>query len=356
MENLREEFNRLRAEHEEKQLDIKLDGIDETIRYLTTFVPLEDFFKRLYQIGEDGEFWEHANYYYEKFRFNFQFVQSNISVARHFRYDRHSIHSHDFFQINYCYSGEGSVVIGEPDRNSAGKQTVIKMSAGDFNLLAPETLHCVRAFSDECVIIKYYIRKSTFERTFFAWLEEDDILSGFFQNAIRGGRNSYINFHTGGDEMISQIALMIYMDMMNHKPYFGILSESRLTELFCLIVRDHSISAETRLDFGRKEGSAAQLYTYLRENYRDASLEAAAKALGYSKNYLCRIVAKTTGKTFSELLNEVRISEAKKLLAGNFDSVSEVGRLVGYVSDEHFHRMFRKIAGVTPREWTTNLK
>ena len=52
----------------------------------------------------------------------------------------------------------------------------------------------------------------------------------------------------------------------------------------------------------------------------------------------------------------MRIAEAKKLLAGDYKSISEVGQTVGYISDEHFHRMFRKIAGVTPREWTTNLK
>lgn len=350
METIREEFNRLKLEHEENQQKLHLNGIDDTIRYLSELTPIEYFFKRLYTSGETGDFWEHASYYYEKYRFNFQFTQSNVSVARHFRYDRHLSHVHDFFQINYCLSGNCSVILDE----NTGRQTIVRMQPGDFNILAPETPHYVRVFTDDCAVIKYYIRKSTFERAFFAWLEEDDILSGFFRDAIRGGRDTYINFRTGEDGEVRRLALLIYMDLMNHKPYFWILSESRLTELFCLMVRDHSNDAAIRSESGRGENSA-RIYAYLRENYSTTSLEKAASDFGYSRSYLCRYVAKTTGKTFSKLLNEVRIAEAKKLLAAGQGSIAEIGQLVGYGSDEHFHRVFKESVGVSPREWRTNL-
>lgn len=348
VENQNAEFLRLREEHETKQLDLHLADIEDTRRYLMNFEPIEYFFKRLYVGGENSDFWDHADYYYEKYRFNFQFVQSNISVARHFRYDRHRPHSHDFFQMNFCLSGNGSVILGDEH------PITLRMKPGDLNILSPETIHHVSVFTDDCIIIKYYIRKSTFERTFFAWLEEDDILTGFFRNAMSGDRDSYISFHTSGDSEIESLAMSIYMELMNHKPYFGILGESRLTELFCLLVRDHAGDASTRSESGRGE-STAKLFAYLRENYRTATLEDAANAFGYSKNYLCRYVRKTTGKNFSGLLNEVRVAEAKKLLARGHGSISDVGRMVGYTSDAHFHRVFREMTGFAPREWVGRL-
>lgn len=351
MNELNEEFERHKKEHESFERNVYFESADDMRNWLGEMLPIEQFFKRLYDLGEECDFWSFANYYYEKYRFNFQYVNSNISVARHFRYDQHEFHTHDFFQINYCYSGEGTIYI-----NTKNKPYAVKMCAGDVNLLASQTPHHVSAFSDDCVIIKFYIRKSTFERTFFSWLREDDILSEFFQSAIRGGKNAYINFRTGKDEQIEELMLSIYKELMNHRDYFGIISESRLTELFCLLVREHISSAETRFDNKKQDGASARIFAYLHEKYSETSLETAARDLGYSKSYLCRIVSKQTGKTFCGLLNEVRISEAKKLLVSGNENVAEVGRAVGYNSDEHFHRCFKEIAGTSPREWMKSIR
>lgn len=356
--NEREEFERLKREHEERQLKVNLTCMEDTMKYLTEFTPLELFFKRLYEPenGESDNFWGFANYYYEEHRFNFQFAHTNISVARHFRYDRHILHSHDFFQINYCAQGSGKVVLSG---DSSRKSEVVELNPGDFNIIAPDTEHMVQAFNDDCVLIKYYIRRSTFERAFFAWLEEEDILSGFFRNAIQGGVSAYINFRTKDDEEIRRLTLTIYSEMMNHREYYGIISESKLTELFCLLVRDHIGSAETRFDRRRGAGStggAGRIIAYLRKNYAAATLGSAARELGYTKSYLCRLISGATGKTFCGLLNEIRIDAAKKLLLENHYSVAEVGRLVGYNSDEHFHRMFKASAGRSPREYINDMK
>lgn len=356
--NEKEEFERLKREHEERQLNVNLTCVEDTIKYLTEFTPMELFFKRLYEQNncESDSFWSFANYYDEAYRFKFQFVNTILSVARHFRYDRHIIHSHDFFQINYCDAGSGRVILSG---NSSRKDEVVELNPGDFNIIAPNTDHMVQVFSDDCVIIKYYIRRSTFERTFFALLEEDDILSTFFRNAIQGGVSAYITFRTGDDAEIRRLALTIYSEMMNHREYYGVIGEAKLTELFCLLVRDHIGSAETRFDRKRDSdgsGRAARIFAYLRHNYAEATLDSAARELGYTKSYLCRLISGATGMTFSELLNEMRINAAKKLLLGNHDSVAEVGRLVGYNSVEHFHRMFKASTGMSPREWVSEMR
>lgn len=350
MDDKRAEFESLKKQQEDIEQDLKFHSTEELVKWLYEFVPLENFFKRMYACGNECDFWGFSNYYYEKYRFNFQFKNSNISAARHFRYDRHEFHTHDFFQINYCFHGEGIINI------NTKKPAAVKMRAGDFNLLAPETPHYVSVMNDECVIIKFYIRKSTFERTFFAWLSEDDILSGFFKSAIRGGKNAYINFRTGEDKEIERLTLNIYRELFNHRTYFGIIAESGLTELFCLLVREHMKGAQTRFDNKKQDGASAAIIAYMHENYKTTSLEDAARGLGYSKNYLCRIIQKQTGKTFCGLLNEIRISEAKKLLASSSESVSNIGRAVGYNSDEHFHRVFKSLCNSSPLEFARNLR
>ena len=349
--DLRKEFERLKDEHEAEEYKVDLYGIEDTLEYLKRMKPLELFMKEHGDEAEKAELWNFQGYYIEKNRFRFQYTKTNICVAQHFRYDRHRVHSHDFFQINYCAEGEGEVIVENTNQKKRAQSEVIRMRAGDISFIAPDTNHAVHAVSDDSVIIKYYIRRSTFERTFFEWLREDDMLSAFFRNTMGGGGSAYLSFHTKGDDEVRRLALTIYAELMSHRQYFGIISESRLTEMFCLLVRDHIGSAETISDRRRAEGSVARIFAYLRENYADADLDSAARCLGYSKNYLCRLIQRATGRTFTSLLNEVRVDFAKKMLLAGHGSVSEIGRSVGFGSDEHFHRVFREYAGMSPLAW-----
>lgn len=96
------------------------------------------------------------------------------------------------------------------------------------------------------------------------------------------------------------------------------------------MVRHYMKTAETLFDQKKQDGTVARIYEYLYSHYRTATLDTASRDLGYSKNYLCRLISKHTEKTFCGLLNEVRISEAKKLLIEEKMKISEVGSLVGY--------------------------
>jgi two-component system response regulator YesN len=85
------------------------------------------------------------------------------------------------------------------------------------------------------------------------------------------------------------------------------------------------------------------------------SLEAASARAGVSKNHLSFEFSRETGETFTEYVARVRIDEAKRLLATTQLLVSEVGARVGYPSVEHFSRVFKKLAGVSPVKFRAGL-
>jgi two-component system, response regulator YesN len=78
------------------------------------------------------------------------------------------------------------------------------------------------------------------------------------------------------------------------------------------------------------------------------SLEDASERAGVSKNHLSFEFSRETGETFTEYVARVRVEEAKRLLATTALLVYEVGERVGYSSVEHFSRVFKKVAGVSP--------
>jgi len=88
----------------------------------------------------------------------------------------------------------------------------------------------------------------------------------------------------------------------------------------------------------------------IHERFADSefSLEAASERAGVSKNHLSFEFSRETGETFSEYVARVRVDEAKRLLATTQLLVYEVGERVGYPSVEHFSRVFKKVAGISP--------
>ena len=57
------------------------------------------------------------------------------------------------------------------------------------------------------------------------------------------------------------------------------------------------------------------------------------------------------GMTYSGLLDTVRFDKARKLLLDTDFKIIDVAFASGYADPAHFTRAFRRIAGVTPRQF-----
>jgi two-component system response regulator YesN len=117
---------------------------------------------------------------------------------------------------------------------------------------------------------------------------------------------------------------------------------------------------------GERLQRAEQKYThiieeakqYIQENFfrEDISLKATAAQVGFSPNHFSGIFSQETGKTFIEYLTNVRIDRAKALLRSTPMKTSEISFEIGYRDPHYFSYIFRKIEGVTPREYRNSGK
>ena len=67
--------------------------------------------------------------------------------------------------------------------------------------------------------------------------------------------------------------------------------------------------------------------------------------------YLSRIFRQVTGMTYTEYLTRCRLKEAAHLLLTTDRKVAEIAVLVGFHSDNHFCKIFRKHMGTSPRKF-----
>jgi AraC-like DNA-binding protein len=85
----------------------------------------------------------------------------------------------------------------------------------------------------------------------------------------------------------------------------------------------------------------------------DISVEALADIAALSVSGLHRLFRRHTGATVSEYLIRMRVGEACSLLSATSLPIAHVAGEVGYGSLANFNRQFKRLRGVTPREYRT---
>lgn len=99
-------------------------------------------------------------------------------------------------------------------------------------------------------------------------------------------------------------------------------------------------------------GNTQHMLEIIMERYaEDLSLKVVADELYLNVMYLGQLFKKETKKSFSQYLNQYRIKEAQNLLVHSDNNINEIAVAVGYTSAGYFYKNFKKICGISPKEF-----
>lgn len=125
--------------------------------------------------------------------------------------------------------------------------------------------------------------------------------------------------------------------------------------LFQEIVRELAQPLTREADRPRavSERAARWLETHYRD---DITLVGASRAVGASVPSIVRHLKRDIGKTFHQLRGEIRIAEAKRMLATTALSLSEIAAQCGFCDQSHFTRHLQRAINLTPGQFRRLLK
>ena len=83
----------------------------------------------------------------------------------------------------------------------------------------------------------------------------------------------------------------------------------------------------------------------------DLTIEMLAAEIGISRVHLHRKLKELTNQTTSDFIRNTRLAQAAKILSEGKYSIAEVASRVGFDSQSNFSTAFKKLYGVTPREF-----
>lgn len=99
------------------------------------------------------------------------------------------------------------------------------------------------------------------------------------------------------------------------------------------------------------------IYKHINENFKEhISLDEASGLVSMTVPAFCRYFKKSTGKTFTKLVNEYRVVHATKLLAESNMSITDISFECGFNNFSHFNKLFKEFSGKSASVYRSELK
>ncbi len=91
---------------------------------------------------------------------------------------------------------------------------------------------------------------------------------------------------------------------------------------------------------------------FIDKNYRNnISLTTLADTFHFNYNYLSKLFSQHFNTSFTDYLNSVRLSEAKRLLLNSQLTLSDISSACGYADLSYFSKLFKKYYGSSPSKY-----
>ncbi|MFD0961295.1 helix-turn-helix transcriptional regulator [Paenibacillus chungangensis] len=146
-------------------------------------------------------------------------------------------------------------------------------------------------------------------------------------------------------------------EVRTEEPGFQLLIRQGMTELLLIVARylrshepapfRHASSIHAKI---------SEVTSYINANYREPlRLESVSKEHFISPHYLSRMFKQITGFAFTDYIAITRMKEAERLLKESTDSISSIAGQVGYDNFSHFGKTFKRVTGLSPREYRRDM-
>ncbi len=243
-----------------------------------------------------------------------------IRKKKLYNYD---LHWHDCFEIELVLSGNVTQVLNGESYD---------MNAGTLYMLNPTDFHSIKSsgadvynimFSDEVLDEEVLQKILSVEKNIVFALSEREMMN--------------IKF------MMSQ---MLY-EFENNSDFSDLLIKNYMECLLMMILRKCDFKAEVKRE--AENDSIRKSLLYIHSRFREnPSLNQVAEIAGFNKNYFSGLFHQTTGKTYKEYLNALKLEHAKKLVLTSNIPITEICYAAGYNSLTNFLRVFKSQYGVSP--------
>ena len=250
---------------------------------------------------------------------------------------------HNFWELIYIDKGKMLITADE-------NQYILK--AGELAFHKPNEFHAVSACENipsNYIVIAFVCESPAmqfFEHKYFAI---DNKERECLYEIVRSGEKSF------GDISSFHFTFQISRDV----PFGSIQLLQAYLEILLILLLQRGKSTQTRrrvtsyLQQTSHKLLSKRVKAYLEEHISDPlSLNKIANDLGYSVSQMKTLFTAETGDSIINYFIEMKMDEAKRLIAEGDLNISQIAEQLGYVNTSYFSRLFKKRFDMTPSEYS----
>ena len=250
-------------------------------------------------------------------------------------------HRQDFFFLNFALQGDYQALSARYDRE-------ITVREGNCYIGQPYSGYALRGESDQDIVIAgILIRKETFFNEYLSPLSADpDLLHFFLEPQINEHADEYIQLEMDLSSPVYDLLDLLLVEYVHKKEDSQKIMKALIFAILMLLTR-----AYTKQKKEVQVSKGEEMMHYMESHLDGVSLGTLAEHFGYHPNYVSALLHKETGRTFSQILLQMRMERAVLLLKNTDLSQEKIADMVGYHNTSNFYKAFRQYYGTSPKNW-----
>lgn len=268
----------------------------------------------------------------------------DICMIQHTNFTPDFIHRLEMFKLIYIKAGSARLTVNNHP---------YQMRAGSVCIVPPETRQSLFTNNPDTVVWNLLIKRSTFQTAFSALLFEDTELSALLLQMLHALKKPILLWQKDTSTVLSTIIDQLITETDKNLPYQQIIQRSLVMILLASLLRvfpqDYLL-----LEQNTQASRLKNILSYMHQELRSVTLPQLAAAFSLSQGYLSRWIKEATGKSFKQLLKELRLKKAAHLLKNTSKSIEIIMYDIGYSDSSRFYRNFKDYYHQTPNEFRLN--
>lgn len=226
-------------------------------------------------------------------------------------------HFHGNFELIYVFNGKTTISVnGE----------INELNKGELLILPPYTVHSINIFDS---------------KTWIGVFSEDFIIS-FIK------KHKYFQYSKFKCAPNIEEILKKHLFVQSKPDHFLLIS-------YLYMVCNECVNNATLINVDINKNFIYKVINYIADNIdQDITLKNISDSMNYEYHYFSSLFNFYFSMNFKTFLNQLRFEKACALLCSNEKNITAIAQACGFGSIRNFNRVFKKISGVTPKEYKIN--
>lgn len=263
-----------------------------------------------------------------------------ITVRPHTRFVHFPEHVHDYIEVIYMCVGSTTHIING---------NTVKLEEGELLFLSRSAKQEILPAGGNDIAVNFIILPEFFDSALYMLGEEESPLRHFIIDCLRNesGDTAFLHFKVSDILPIQNLVENLIWTLINSIPNKRKINQHTMGLLFLQLLN----YTERLSGGGKSDELLLQTLRYIEEHYSNGSLSQLSNALHYDFAWFSREIKRRCGKTYTELVQDKRLSQAAFFLRSTDLNVSDISARVGYSNISYFHRLFSRKYDLTPSEY-----